>query len=122
MKWRIELYKTINGECPLLNFIQSLFPKQKAKVEKEIDLLELYGIYLPYPYTRKIRGDRYKDLRELRISSGKSQFRVIYFLYMKDIFVLIHAFCKKEQKIPKNELEIARGRMIDFLGRKGGAK
>ena len=122
MKWRIELYKTINGECPLLNFIQSLFPKQKAKVEKEIDLLELHGIYLPYPYTRKIRGDRYKDLWELRISSGKSQFRVIYFLYMKDIFVLIHAFCKKKQKIPKNELEIARGRMIDFLDRKGGAK
>jgi phage-related protein len=122
MKWRIELYKTISGKYPVLNFMQFLSPKKRAKIEKEIDLLELHGIYLPYPYTRKIRGDRYKDLCELRISSDKSQFRIIYFLYMKNVFVLIHAFCKKKQKTPKNELEIARGRMIDFLARKGEAK
>jgi len=77
---------------------------------------------LPYPYTRKIRGDRYKDLWELRIRFCASQFRIIYFLYMKDIFVLVHAFLKKKQKIPKNELEIARGRMIDYLGRCKGVK
>ena len=122
MKWRIELYKTGSGKYPVLDFIQSLPPKQRAKIEKEIDLLELHGIYLPYPYTRKIRGDRYKDLWELRIRFCASQFRIIYFLYMKDIFVLVHAFLKKKQKIPKNELEIARGRMIDYLGRCKGVK
>ena len=77
---------------------------------------------MPYPYTRKIRGDRYKDLWELRIRFCASQFRIIYFLYMKDIFVLVHAFLKKKQKIPKNELEIARGRMIDYLDRCKGVK
>ena len=41
---------------------------------------------------------------------------------MKDIFVLVHAFLKKKQKIPKNELEIARGRMIDYLGGCKGVK
>ena len=122
MKWRIELYKTVSGEYPVLNFIQSLSHKQRAKIEKEIDLLELYGIFLSYPYKRKIRGDRYKDLWELRTSSDKSQFRVIYFLYMENIFVLIHAFCKKKQKTPRNELEIARGRMIDFLDRNKAVK
>src|SRR3989304_9491761 len=117
VKWRIELYRKVSGEYPVLNFIQSLSPKQRAKIENEIDLLELYGIYLSYPYKRKIGGDRYKDLWELRIRFDKSQFRIIYFLYMKNVFVLIHAFCKKKQKTPRNELEIARGRMIDFLGR-----
>jgi len=122
MKWRIELYKTGRVECPILDFIQSLPPKQRAKIEKEIDLLKLHGIYLPYPYTRKIRGDRYKDLWELRISFSASQFRIIYFLYMKNIFVLIHAFCKRKQKTPRNELEIARGRMINYLDRCKGVK
>jgi len=122
MKWRIELYKTGSGKYPVLDFIQSLPPEQRAKIEKEIDLLELHGIYLPYPYTRKIRGDRYKDLWELRISFSASQFRIIYFLYMKNIFVLIHTFCKRKQKTPRNELEIARGRMIDYLDRCKGVK
>ena len=122
MKWRIELYKTGSRKYPVLDFIQSLPPKQRAKIEKEIDLLELHGIYLLYSLRQKIRGDRYNGLWELRIRFCASQFRIIYFLYMKDIFVLVHAFLKKKQKIPKNELEIARGRMIDYLGGCKGVK
>ena len=122
MKWRIELYKTGSGKHPVLDFIQSLPPKQRAKIEKEIDLLELHGIYLLYSLRQKIRGDRYNGLWELRISFSASQFRIIYFLYMKNIFVLIHTFCKRKQKTPRNELEIARGRMIDYLDRCKGVK
>jgi len=117
MKWKIELYKTLNKKCSVLNYIQFLQPKQRAKIEKEIDLLELHGIYLPYPYTRKIKGNKYKGLWELRIISGRSKFRIIYFLYMKNILVLVHAFCKKQKKISMGELEISRKRMIDYLDR-----
>jgi len=117
MKWEIELYKTPRARYPVLNYIQSLRPKQRAKIEKVIDLLELHGIHLPYPYTKKIKGSRYKGLWELRINCDKSKFRIIYFLYMNNIFILASAFCKKKQKIPKYELEIARKRMIDYLNR-----
>lgn len=122
MKWKIELYKTASGEYPVLNYIQSLSPKQRTKIERGIDLLELYGIFLPFPHKRKILGYRYKDLWELRIRFGEDRFRIIYFLFKENTFVLINAFSKKEKKIPKNELEIARNRMIDFLNRNKGAK
>lgn len=117
MKWGIELYKTSYERYPVLDYIQSLQPKQRAKIEKVIDLLELHGIYLPYPYTKKIKGSRYKNLWELRISCDKSKFRIIYFLYMNNIFILLSAFCKKERKISKYELELSRKRMIDYLNR-----
>jgi len=121
-KWKIELYKTESGEYPVLNYIQSLSPKQRTKIERGIDLLELYGIFLPFPYKRKILGYRYKNLWELRIRFGENRFRIVYFLYRENIFILVNAFSKKERKGPKNELEIARSRMMDFLSRNKGAK
>jgi phage-related protein len=117
MKWEIELYKTAYKRYPVLDYIQSLQPKQRAKIEKVIDLLELYGIYLPRPYAKKIKGSRYKSLWELRISSDKSKYRIIYFLYMNNIFILLSAFCKKERKISKYKLELSRRRMVDYLNR-----
>jgi phage-related protein len=44
MKWSIELFEKANHECPVLDFIQSLPPKHRAKIEREIDLLEEFGI------------------------------------------------------------------------------
>jgi len=80
MKWKIKLYKKTDGEYPVLDCIKSLSPKQRAKIEKEIDLLEMHGIYLSYPYKRKIKGEKYKDLWELRIKSGKSVQNYIFFI------------------------------------------
>jgi phage-related protein len=117
MKWEIKLYKKTNGEYPVLDYILALSPKQRAKIEKGIDLLELHGISLPYPYKRKIRGVKYKDLWELRIKSGRSQLRIIYFLCKQNIFVLVSAFCKKRNKTPRNELEIAKNRMVEYISR-----
>ena len=82
-------------------------------------MLEEKGIYLGFPFTTKIKGDDYKYLWELRIKFGSNNFRVIYFLYIKNVFILLHAFKKKTQKIQKKELETAKNRMIDYLKRKG---
>ncbi|MBU4314658.1 MAG: type II toxin-antitoxin system RelE/ParE family toxin [Actinobacteria bacterium] len=66
-----------------------------------------------------IKGDDYKYLWELRIKFSSNNFRVIYFLYIKNVFVLLHAFKKKTPKIQKKELDTAKNRMIDYLKRKG---
>jgi len=42
-KWFIELYEKQNKDCPVLSFLQSLPPKHRAKLEREIDLLEEFG-------------------------------------------------------------------------------
>jgi len=41
MNWQIELYEKSNGKCPVLDYIQTLSPKQRARIEKEIDLLKI---------------------------------------------------------------------------------
>ena len=44
---------------------------------------------------------------------------MIYFLYLKNTFVLLHGFRKKTQRISKKDLEIAFTRRNDYLKRKG---
>jgi phage-related protein len=117
MKWSIELYEKENGQCPVLEFILSLPPKHQAKVEREIDLLEEFGINLTYPHTRKIEGGSYKDLWELRIKFARDISRIFYFIHLNNKFVLLHGFFKKSNKTPKNELEKAKNFMIDYLRR-----
>jgi len=117
MKWSIELYETQNGQCPVLEFILSLPPKHRAKAEREIDLLEEFGINLTYPHTRKIEGETYKDLWELRIKFASDISRIFYFIHLNNKLVLLHGFIKKSDKTPSNELEKAKKYMIDYLRR-----
>lgn len=44
MNWKIKLYKKLNGEIPVLEYILALPPKQRAKIESDIDILEKHGI------------------------------------------------------------------------------
>lgn len=117
MKWTIELYEKENKNCPVLDFILSLPPKHRAKVEREIDLLEEFGINLTYPHTRKIEGEKYKDLWELRIRFANDISRIFYFIYLDNKFVLLHGFIKKSNKTPSKELEIAKNNMLEYLRR-----
>jgi phage-related protein len=117
MMWIIELYEKENQECPILNFIQSLPPKHRAKIEREIDLLEEFGVNLIYPHTRKIEGDNYKGLWELRIQFASDVSRIFYFIHLGNTFVLLHGLLKKTNKTPAKELEIAKKYMLDYTRR-----
>jgi len=60
--WKIMLYEKPNGRIPVLDFLDELNPKEKAKVIREIDLLAEFGPALIYPHTEKIEGEKNKDL------------------------------------------------------------
>ena len=117
MKWNIELYEDNSGKVPVLEFIESLPAKHKAKVYREIDLLEHFGINLTYPHTRKMEGEKYKKLWELRIKFGSDISRVFYFAHINNTFVLLHGFVKKSNKTPSKELNKAIDSMNDYLER-----
>lgn len=117
-KWQVKLYQKFNSDCPVLTFIQSLPPKHRAKVEREIDLLEEFGINLTYPHTLKIEGAPYKDLWELRIKFGSDISRIFYFLHIEETFVLLNGFVKKTDKTPVKELEKTKNYMYDYLRRR----
>ena len=119
MKWNIELYKDTSGNIPVFDFIKSLPAKHQAKVYREIDLLESFGINLSFPHTSKLEGDKYKKLWELRIKSGSDISRIFYFTYINNTFILLHGFVKKSNKTPIRELDKAISYMNDYLERSG---
>ena len=117
MKWNIELYDK-NDKVPVLDFIQTLPAKQQAKIRREIDLLESFGVNLSYPHTKKIEGDMYKGLWELRIQFSSNHSRIFYFLHLNSTFVLLNGFLKKSNKTPTKELKLAKQYMEDYINRR----
>ena len=107
MEWQVEYYKKENGEIPVLEYLLTLNPKFRAKAFMEIELLEKHGTFLREPYTKSIKGSRYKDLYELRVKFSSDISRIFYFTYNAGTFVLLNGFTKKTNKIPKSELERA---------------
>ena len=118
-KWKIEFYTVLNDTNPIFDYINTLPIRDKAKIISEIDLLHDYGVRLGTNKLRKISGRRYDGLWELRIRYIKNYYRILYFLFNKNTFVLIHCFLKKSKKTERRHLELARKRMADYIKRRG---
>ncbi len=114
MAWEIEYFETAKGRRPVQEFIDSLDTRSKAKIARTLDLLEEFGIKLGMPYAKHVEG----DLWELRNRAGSSQYRIIYFLYTRGVFILLHGFTKKSGPIPQQDLRAARDRRAEFLTRR----
>ena len=80
-------------------FIALLEKSAIAKVLRTIDLLEQFGHHLGMPHSKKVVN----NIFELRIR-GQQEVRIFYF-FQKCKIILAHAYIKKSQKIPKQELE-----------------
>ncbi len=117
MDWDIILYQKENGNVPVQDFILSLNPKQQAKAERSIVLLQSHGPFLPEPYARAISGKTYKGLWELRVQFANDISRIFYFTYTGNKIVLLHGFIKKSKKTPIRELERAKQYMLDYQRR-----
>jgi phage-related protein len=113
--WSYEFYSDDQGYEPVREFILSLDDKRRGKVLQMIQILSEFGPNLPFPYSSQVEG----KLRELRIHYGKSHLRIIYYLNSEGIFMLLHAFEKKSQKISNNDIRIARERMQNDLNKRG---
>ena len=106
----IEFYDTLDGKCPVKDFVRSLEPKMKAKVLRTIDLLEANGTTLRDPISSYI-GD---GIFELRVKQSSDISRVFYFFFVGNKAVLTNGFIKKTQKTPKREIELARKYKADY--------
>ncbi len=83
-------------------FLESLNPKELAKAIRTIELLEEFGNDLGMPHSRHMAH----GLLELRVR-GTREVRIFY-CFHKDKAVLLHAFIKKTQKSPIQEIDRAR--------------
>lgn len=113
--YEVIVYRSPRGEAPVVEFLRELDQKSRMKVFAFLQMLQREGPNLKRPYADKVRG----KICELRIPYRSSQFRVLYFFWMKDKVVLLHGFRKKSQKIKASEIGTAENRMLDWITRYG---
>lgn len=97
----IQFYAQSSSLQPVKLFIGGLDDSTIAKVLRDIDLLEQYGSQLGMPHSKRIATNLY----ELRVR-GKVEIRIFY-TFHNDSAYLLHAFKKKNQKIPVKEIKLA---------------
>ena len=87
----IIFYRTVQKECPMLDFLNGLDMKMRAKVARTVDLLRDNGGDLREPYSKPLSD----GIFELRIKVGTNITRVLYFFVIGNKIVLTHGFVKK---------------------------
>jgi phage-related protein len=111
-EYKIKFYRdSRTGKEPALDFIKSLDFKIRLKINKYLDYLRDNSAYLDEPYSRHIEG----KIRELRVDFSNNHYRIFYFCVIGKTVIILHAFLKKTEKTPINEIYKAKNRLIDCL-------
>lgn len=112
-KWLVEFYETESGEKPCLDFLNTLEVKLRAKVFRDLTLLEQYGNELRLPYSEHLDD----GIFELRTIQGKNIVRNLYFFIVGKKIIVTHGFKKKTQKTPPEEIQKAKKYRADYKTR-----
>jgi len=111
----INFYKTEKGKRPVEEYLDSLSNKQVEKVFFVLQLIESLDV-VPQNYFKKLAST--DNLWEVRVQLGNNIFRFLGFFDGSDLVILNHAFTKKTQKTPENEIKIAEQRKKDYFSRR----
>ena len=113
MHRKVTFYKAVDGKCPVADFIDSQPKKVAVKITWVLKAVQELD-KVPKTYFKKVTDT---DFYEVRIEVGGNRYRLLGFFYNGNMVILTNGFQKKTQKTPKNEIEICRERMNDFLKR-----
>lgn len=102
--YKVKFYQDKDGICQVINYIDKLSDKDRAKVLRYIEFLRVKKGYLEEPYSKHIDG----KIRELRVDFGRNRHRIFYFLFIKKTIILLRAFLKKTDKTPLAEIKRAK--------------
>ncbi len=111
--WKVILYRSLSGDYPVQQFIDSLEIRAQSKVQDTIKSLQEFGIRLGLPHVKKLTGT---ELWELRIV-GSDSLRILSVAIRGKTFVLLHGFKKKKDKTPPKEIKIAESRLAELRSR-----
>lgn len=108
----IVFYKTQSGRSPIEEFIDTLSSKEAQKVLWVLKLVE---------EEKNISTKFYKFLSnsdgiiEIRAQHGNNNFRMLGFEHNRKLIVLTNGFRKKDQKVPRKEINLALERKKEYL-------
>jgi phage-related protein len=108
--WQIFFYEDHRGKSSVLEFLDSLSARDRAKANNALRLLEEFGTNLTMPHARPIEG----RLWELRPGDN----RLFYFLQLERKFIILHGYRKQSMKAPEKEIATALRRMQELLEEK----
>ena len=100
----VVFYRTESGKEPVRDWLKTLTKQDKKTIGSDIKTVQ-HGWPIGMPVVRKL--DR--NLWEVRSRLDRRIARVI-FTVQKDKLILLHGFIKQSQKIPKDDLTLAKGR------------
>jgi len=106
----VEFFKTTRGDSPVENYIEGLDDKKHTKkIIKELEQLEEYGL-LRLLQTHDAKKFKYcKNLYQLTVIWKKVGSRMLFSVFNNEAWIL-HAFTKKTNETPRNEIKIALNR------------
>jgi phage-related protein len=111
----ITFYETDFGDKPVEEFLASLDATVRAKIVRTLELLRTQQI-VPGKFWKKLAGS---NLWEVRIEYAGNIYRVLAALAKNNRVILLHAFQKKSQKTPRQDMEIALQRQKRYFERHG---
>jgi phage-related protein len=110
---RVVFYQSKEGVAEVLQWLEKLGNRDTKGVLKCLDRVELlkeFGHDLRRPTADFLRDGIY----ELRISSNRVQYRILYF-FLEDFAILAHAIVKKGSRVPEADIDRAIERRRLFV-------
>lgn len=111
----VEFYRSMSGNSPVEEFLDSLSDQHAQKVLWVLRLIERMDI-VPRQYFKKLAGTGY--MWEVRVQCGSNSYRLLGFLDGPAQLILTGGFSKKQRKTPGREIDLAVRRRTDYLNRR----
>lgn len=112
----IEFYQTSTGTKPVEEFLDTLSDQHAQKVAWVLRIVERLD-RVPEQYLKKLVGT--EQLWEIRVQAGGKNYRLLGFFDGAVLLILTSGFVKRQQKTPRQEIELAQRRRIEYMQRKG---
>lgn len=109
-KTRVVFYREEDGTVPMVQWLDGLETKARAKCVVKLGRLAEFGHELRRPDADFLRDSIY----ELRTHKGHVQYRMLYFFYGKQAVVVSHGLTK-ESAIPSMEIDKVIDRKLRYV-------
>jgi len=106
-------YDKSDGSYPAEDYLLSLDEKMRAKIARNIKVVEADGPASREPYSKHLQD----GIFEVRAQFSTNLARVLYFFFDGRKIILTHGFTKKTQKTPPSEIEMSNKYRAEYLSR-----
>ena len=104
----VVFFETASGKQPVREYIKGLSKEDQKEVGADIRVVQ-DNFPIGLPLVRKLKP----DLWEIR-SFIKDGINSVFFTFINEKIILLHAIVKKTQKTPLKEIDVAVERLKDF--------